>query len=84
MLAHHERVDGSGFPFGLSNGSIPLEARILSVADAFEAMVSERPHRPALHPRGRDAGAAPQRRHAVRPEVVDAFIRALAQDRVRA
>ena len=48
VLAHHERVDGGGFPFGLSNGEIPLEARILSVADAFEAMTSERPHRAAL------------------------------------
>ena len=53
VLAHHERVDGAGFPFGISNGSIPLEARILSVADAFEAMISERPHRPALTRRTR-------------------------------
>ena len=48
VLAHHERVDGEGFPFGLSNGSIPLEARILAVADAFEAMTSDRPHRAAF------------------------------------
>ena len=48
VLAHHERVDGEGFPFGISNGSIPLEARILAVADAFEAMTSERPHRAAF------------------------------------
>jgi HD-GYP domain-containing protein (c-di-GMP phosphodiesterase class II) len=48
VLAHHERLDGEGFPFGLSNGSIPLEARILSVADAFEAMTSDRPYRDAL------------------------------------
>jgi HD-GYP domain-containing protein (c-di-GMP phosphodiesterase class II) len=47
VLAHHERVDGEGFPFGLSHGSIPLEARILAVADAFEAMTSDRPHRAA-------------------------------------
>jgi diguanylate cyclase (GGDEF)-like protein/putative nucleotidyltransferase with HDIG domain len=47
VLAHHERVDGEGFPFGLSRASIPLEARILAVADAFEAMTSDRPHRAA-------------------------------------
>jgi diguanylate cyclase (GGDEF)-like protein/putative nucleotidyltransferase with HDIG domain len=84
VLAHHERVDGSGFPSGISNGSIPLEARILSVADAFEAMVSERPHRPALT---RMAAMEELRRNAGTQfdvEVVDAFIRALAQDRVRA
>jgi HD-GYP domain-containing protein (c-di-GMP phosphodiesterase class II) len=84
VLAHHERVDGSGFPFGLSNGSIPLEARILSVADAFEAMVSERPHRPALT---RMDAMQELRRNAgtqFDTEVVDAFVRAVAQDRVRA
>jgi putative nucleotidyltransferase with HDIG domain len=84
VLAHHERVDGSGFPFGLSNGSIPIEARILSVADAFEAMVSERPHRSALT---RMEAMQELRRNAGTQfdvEVVDAFIRALAQDRVRA
>jgi len=84
VLAHHERVDGSGFPFGISNESIPLEARILSVADAFEAMVSERPHRPALT---RMDAMQELRRNAgtqFDAEVVDAFVRALAQDRVRA
>ena len=48
VLAHHERVDGDGYPARLSGGRIPLEARILAVADAYEAMVSGRAHRPAL------------------------------------
>jgi HD-GYP domain-containing protein (c-di-GMP phosphodiesterase class II) len=47
ILAHRERPDGSGYPYGLAGEQIPLEARILSVADAYSAMVSERPHRPA-------------------------------------
>jgi len=47
ILAHRERPDGSGYPQGLSQEQIPLEARILSVADAYSAMVSERPHRAA-------------------------------------
>ena len=42
---HHERWDGRGFPDGLSGGNIPLMARILSVVDSFDAMVSERPYR---------------------------------------
>lgn len=45
---HHEHFDGSGYPDGLAGEKIPLGARILSVADAFEAMTSERPYRKAL------------------------------------
>jgi putative nucleotidyltransferase with HDIG domain len=44
---HHERWDGKGYPDGLSGESIPLLARILSVADAFDAMISDRPYRKA-------------------------------------
>jgi diguanylate cyclase (GGDEF)-like protein len=50
VLAHHERPDGRGYPHGLSGNSIPLEARILAVADAYEAMTSDRVYRPALTP----------------------------------
>ena len=45
VLHHHERFDGSGYPSGLRGEQIPLEARIIGVADAFSAMVSERPYR---------------------------------------
>lgn len=45
---HHERLDGSGYPLGLKNDEILLEARILAVADVVEAMSSHRPYRPAL------------------------------------
>jgi len=45
VLHHHERWDGLGYPSGLRGESIPLEARILAVADAFEAMTSPRPYR---------------------------------------
>jgi putative nucleotidyltransferase with HDIG domain len=48
VLHHHERWDGGGYPHGLSGEEIPLEARILAVADAYDAMISERPYRPAL------------------------------------
>ncbi|MCW2990475.1 MAG: metal dependent phosphohydrolase, partial [Solirubrobacterales bacterium] len=43
--AHHERLDGAGYPHGLRASEIPLEARILFVADSFEAMTSDRPYR---------------------------------------
>ncbi len=48
VLQHHERLDGSGYPQGLSDGEILLEARIIAVADVVEAMASHRPYRPAL------------------------------------
>ena len=48
VLHHHERVDGAGYPHGLAGDAIPLEARILAVADAYEAMTADRPYRRAL------------------------------------
>jgi len=48
VLQHHERMDGSGYPQGLSDQDILLEARILGVADIVEAMSSHRPYREAL------------------------------------
>jgi HD-GYP domain-containing protein (c-di-GMP phosphodiesterase class II) len=48
VLQHHERMDGSGYPSGLSGEDIMIEARILAVADVVEAMASHRPYRPAL------------------------------------
>ncbi len=47
-LQHHERMDGSGYPQGLSGEEIVMEARILAVADVIEAMASHRPYRPGL------------------------------------
>jgi HD-GYP domain-containing protein (c-di-GMP phosphodiesterase class II) len=48
VLFHHERWDGGGYPSGIRGRSIPLEARLLAVADAFDAMTSPRPYRPVL------------------------------------
>lgn len=48
LRAHHERYDGKGYPNGLKGEEIPLAARIIAVADAFDAMTSSRPYRNAL------------------------------------
>ena len=48
VLQHHERLNGSGYPYGLKDNQICLEARIIGVADVIEAMASHRPYRPAL------------------------------------
>ena len=48
VRAHHERWDGAGYPYGLIGQEIPLAARLVAVADAFQAMLEDRPYRPAL------------------------------------
>jgi hypothetical protein len=48
VIAHHERIDGSGYPRGLRGEQIPLEARILAVADTYDVLISDRPYRQAF------------------------------------
>ena len=82
VLHHHERIDGSGYPHGLAGDDIPLESRILAVADAYEAMTADRVYRARL---GHDAACAELRRCAgsqFDPDVVDAFLGA-APDELR-
>ncbi|HEY8861175.1 MAG TPA: HD domain-containing phosphohydrolase, partial [Candidatus Limnocylindria bacterium] len=73
VRAHHERWDGSGYPDRLSAQEIPQGARILSVADAFVAMTSERPYRAALRPAEALGLLIAERGRAFDPAVVDAF-----------
>ncbi|HUH80742.1 MAG TPA: diguanylate cyclase [Solirubrobacteraceae bacterium] len=80
---HHERVDGRGYPDGLAGEHIPFESRIIHVADAFEAMTSDRPYREApgvafaLEELARHAGTQFDAR------VVDALVRLLAASEER-
>ena len=48
ILSHHERYDGKGYPRGLKGNDIPIRARVISIADAFDAMISDRPYRKAM------------------------------------
>ena len=50
VLYHHERLDGSGYPYGLGGESIPIEARIVAAADTYDALTSDRPYRKARAP----------------------------------
>jgi diguanylate cyclase (GGDEF)-like protein/putative nucleotidyltransferase with HDIG domain len=83
IAAHHERPDGLGYPLGLSGEDIPVEARVLAVADAYEAMTAPRVYRPALGEEAAraelEAGAGTQ----FDRDVVTAFLRALDASRAR-
>lgn len=74
ILQHHERLDGSGYPRGLKNGEILLEARILAVADVVEAMSSHRPYRPALPEEEIKSELMSNKGKLYDPEVVDAYL----------
>ncbi len=82
--AHHERPDGRGYPRGLSGDDVPLEARILAVADAFEAMTSDRAYRSSI---GQASARTELRRCSgsqFDPRVVDALVAVLDRDAQRA
>jgi len=77
VRAHHERWDGQGYPDGLSGEEIPLLARILTVADAFSAITTDRPYRRGMDWHSAVAELQRQRGKQFDPTVVDAFLRAL-------
>jgi diguanylate cyclase (GGDEF)-like protein/putative nucleotidyltransferase with HDIG domain len=84
IATHHERPDGLGYPHGLSGSAIALEARIVAVADAYEAMTSDRPYRDSI---GYEAAVAELRRCAgtqFDTVVVGALIDALTREAMQA
>ena len=76
-LQHHERWDGEGYPQGLSGSNILFEARIVSVVDAFEAMVSERPWRNSMIGYEAMRAILSDNQRRFDPEIVKIFIRAM-------
>ncbi len=84
VRAHHERWDGHGYPFGLKGEQIPFEARVVAVADAFHAMISNRPYRPAIAQREAMDILREGRGTQWDAEVVDAMIAMLDAPRTAA
>ena len=71
---HHERMDGSGYPDGLKGDAIPIGARIVAVADVYDALTSDRPYRPAMSSEAALALLREQAGTALDEEIVGAFI----------
>ncbi len=73
---HHERWDGSGYPDGLRGEQIPLLARIIQIADIYDALISARPYKPALNPAGALKIIREETDRGWRdPEIVELFMR---------
>jgi len=71
---HHERWDGKGYPDGLAGDAIPVAARIIAVADTYEALVSDRPYRSARSPEEAVGEVTRCSGSQFDPRVVDAFL----------
>jgi putative two-component system response regulator len=82
ILHHHERWDGGGYPHHLAGEGIPLGARIVGLADAWDAMTTDRPYHRALHLHEAEEELRTNRGTQFAPAVVDAFFRALAAGRI--
>jgi putative two-component system response regulator len=76
VRSHHERLDGSGYPDGLKNGSIPLLAQVVAVVDVFDALTSQRPYRAPVHKAEALEELAGEAARGWRDaQLVDAFVR---------
>jgi len=78
VRSHHERLDGSGSPDGLKGDAITLEARVVTVADSFDAMTSERPYRPGLSVQQAVRELQEGKGVQFDPQIVDAFLQAFS------
>ncbi|MFW5488524.1 MAG: HD-GYP domain-containing protein [Desulfovibrio sp.] len=77
-LTHHEKWDGSGYPFGLHSGFIPLFSRIVSIADVYDALVSKRSYKPAFSRRESLCILCSQRKKSFDPLLLDLFVALLS------
>jgi len=80
VLEHHEHFDGSGYPKGLARDNISLGGRILALADAFDAMVSDRPYRAGMKPEQVIETIRKEAERQFDPRVVEAFMAVIAEE----
>ncbi len=72
-LSHHERIDGSGYPHALRGDQIPIEARLVAVADVFDALTTRRHYKEAMHPRDAFTSIVDELASRFDPQVIRAF-----------
>lgn len=82
MLYHHERFDGRGYPTGLANTSIPIQARIMCVADCFDAMTSDRPYRKGMPVEEAERELRINRGTQFDPDACDLFLTLIAEGKI--
>lgn len=78
-LSHHECWDGSGYPHGLSGDQIPLDARIVAVADVFDALISDRAYKPAWEEEHAISEMLKMRETKFDPQILDLFMKHLPE-----
>lgn len=83
IFSHHERLDGSGYPRHLVGNDIPLEARILAVADTYDAMISDRPYRASLGTAAALSLLAAERARTLDSDCVDALVAVVTKGSTR-
>lgn len=81
-LYHHERYDGRGYPFQMSGENIPIEGRLIAVADTFDAMTSNRPYRKGMAPERAIAELEKGKGTQFDPECVDALVRCYREGKI--
>jgi HD-GYP domain-containing protein (c-di-GMP phosphodiesterase class II) len=81
VYQHHERVNGSGYPRKLKGDRISIEAKIIGMADVFEAMSSHRPYRPSLGLKAALSEIKKNKGILYDPDIVEAFFKAIEKDK---
>jgi HD-GYP domain-containing protein (c-di-GMP phosphodiesterase class II) len=83
VMHHHEAINGHGYPAGLVGESIPLSARILAVADAYDAMTSDRPYRSGMPSEKAESILRAESNKTWDSDIVNAFLECIEQDEIR-
>jgi putative nucleotidyltransferase with HDIG domain len=82
IIGHHERYDGSGYPYGISGATIPIEGRLLAVVDAFDAIMATRPYREGSTLKAAVSELMTYKGIQFDPQIVDTFLTILAEEGV--
>jgi HD-GYP domain-containing protein (c-di-GMP phosphodiesterase class II) len=83
VLHHHEAVNGKGYPAGLYGEAIPLQGRILAVADAYDAMTSNRPYRPGMPSEKAESILRAEAGKTWDSDIVAVFLECIANDEIQ-